>query len=134
MSNPAAPLAGRQPPEQTTARNGFHGAREQGGIMFHFDWWAPVARSIVAPLWAWWEGSAHLRHYRTLLQSQFDTPEIVRARQWQALTAQLRHAYDTTPFWRGRLDALGLRPEDVRSFEDFRALPVLTKHDLRTRG
>jgi phenylacetate-CoA ligase len=102
--------------------------------MFHFDWWAPVARSIVAPLWAWWEGSSHLRHYRTLLQTQFDNPETVRARQWQALTAQLRHAYDTTPFWRTRLDALDLRPEDVRSFADFQAVPVLTKHDLRTRG
>jgi phenylacetate-CoA ligase len=98
------------------------------------DLWAPVVRGLVAPLWAWWEGSSHLRHYCTLLQTQFDSVEVVRARQWQALTAQLRHAYDTTHFWRSRLEGIGLRPEDVRSFEDFRAVPLLTKHDLRTRG
>src|SRR5262249_44141496 len=45
-----------------------------------------------------------------------------------------RHAYDSTPFWRRRLDAAGLRPEDVRSLDDFRAVPVLTKDDLRASG
>jgi phenylacetate-CoA ligase len=102
--------------------------------MFTVDWWAPVTRSLVAPLWAWWEGSSHLCHLRTLRQTQLDPPETVRARQWQALTAQLRHAHDTSPFWKARFDAIGLKPGEVRSFEDFRAVPVLTKHDLRTRG
>ncbi|HJT77667.1 MAG TPA: phenylacetate--CoA ligase family protein [Gemmataceae bacterium] len=106
-----------------------HGTRTAAAA----DPWAPVVRAFVAPLWARWERSPYLRRYRTLLQTQFDPPEVVRARQWQAVAALLRHAYDTAPFWRERLDRAGLPPDRVRSWDDFRSLPVLTKHDLRAR-
>jgi phenylacetate-CoA ligase len=98
------------------------------------DLWAPVVRTAVAPLWAWWEASPYLHHYRTLRRTQYDPPEVVRARQWNAAAALLRHAYDTTPFWRERLDRAGIRPEQLRSFDDFRSVPILTKADLRSAG
>jgi phenylacetate-CoA ligase len=88
---------------------------------------------VVAPLWARWERSPYLRHYRALLRTQFDPPEVVRARQWQAVTAMLRHAYETVPFWREHLDGAGLHPDRVCSPDNYRAVPVLTKHDLRSR-
>lgn len=98
------------------------------------DWWQKVVRKAVAPAWAWWEQSLYLRHYRLLRRRQYDPPEVVQRRQWQAVAALLEHAYATTAFWRDQLDRAGIRPDQVRSFEDFRAVPVLTKDLLRTQA
>ena len=74
------------------------------------DWMIPVVRHVVAPLWAAWERSPYLRHYRSLRRTQFDAPTVIRDRQWQAVAALLRHAYETTPFYRRRFDAAGFAP------------------------
>lgn len=34
-------------------------------------------RHLMHPLMAWREGSAHLRHLRTLRRTQFDPPEVI---------------------------------------------------------
>ena len=46
----------------------------------------------------------------------------------------LRHAHATVPLYRERLGRLGLDPADIRSFDDYRRLPVLTKDDIRAHG
>lgn len=96
--------------------------------------WSNIIRHGIAPLWARWEGSPYLQHYRTLLTTQYHPPAIVQQRQWRAVSAMVRHAYETTPFWRERLDRAGLRPERIRDFRDFEQVPVLTKDDLRRHG
>jgi phenylacetate-CoA ligase len=95
------------------------------------DLFAPIVRQFIAPLWARWEQSPYLRCYHLLQCTQYDHPDTIRETQLRAISALLHHAYATTSFWRARLDWSGLRPEDVRSFDDFRAVPVLTKSDLR---
>src|SRR5262249_10935831 len=77
------------------------------------DWHAGLIRTIVAPLWAGWERSAYLRHYRRLQQTQFDSPEMVQARQWAALKAMIEHAYDTVPFYRHRFGQAGMHPQEI---------------------
>jgi phenylacetate-CoA ligase len=98
------------------------------------DWLSPIVRHAVAPLWARWEGSSYLLDYRTLKETQYDPPEVVRSHQWQAIAKLVRHAHATSPFWRKRLDRAGVRPERLRGFDDLRAIPVLTKHELRTHA
>ena len=98
------------------------------------DLLAPITRFVIAPAWAWWERSPYLRHYRRFLCTQFGRPKVIRERQWSQIKQLLAHAYDTTPFWRERLDGAGLAPRNLRSFEDFRRVPLLTKQDLRARG
>ncbi len=98
------------------------------------DWLAPLVRHTIAPLWARWERSPYLRHYQGLRRTQYDSPEAIRTRQWQAVTGLLQHAYATTSFWHDRLDQAGIRPDQVLSWEDFRAVPVLTKEDMRRHG
>jgi len=41
------------------------------------------------------------------------------------------HAYARVPFYRRRLDAAGVQPEEIRTLEDLTRLPILTKADLR---
>jgi phenylacetate-CoA ligase len=98
------------------------------------DLWAPVVRRLIGPLWAAWEHSPYLRHYRKLLRTQFDAPERIRQRQLQLLVSQLHHAFQTVPFWRETLKRHGIHPRNIRSFDDFRAVPVLTKEDIREHG
>ena len=88
-------------------------------------------RHLMHPLMAWRAGSAHLRHLRTLRRTQFDPPEVIRARQLAALKAQLRHAWDTVPYYRAAWTKAGVHPSDVRELADLEAFPVLTKADIR---
>ena len=97
------------------------------------DFIKPFSRYIVAPLWARWERSPYLRHYKKLLKTQYDPLEVIQERQTEKMRNLLDHAYRTCAFWRERFDSLGLKPNDVRTLDDLRQLPLLTKTDLRTR-
>jgi phenylacetate-CoA ligase len=88
-------------------------------------------RHLMHPLMAWREGSQHLRHLHTLERTQFDPPDVIRARQLAALKEQLRHAWDTVPYYRAAWTKVGVHPSDVRELADLAAFPVLTKADIR---
>jgi phenylacetate-CoA ligase len=55
----------------------------------------------------------------------------LQALQWRRLGAQLAYVYQHSPFYRRRLDALGMMPGDVRTWHDFRRIPTMDKHDHR---
>jgi phenylacetate-CoA ligase len=55
----------------------------------------------------------------------------LQALQWQRLGSQLEYVYRNSPFYRGRLDALGMTPGDVRTWDHFRQIPTMDKHDHR---
>src|SRR5439155_5963510 len=42
---------------------------------------ALAIRAVLGPLWAWWEKSPYLTHYRRLRRADHDPPDAVRARQ-----------------------------------------------------
>jgi phenylacetate-CoA ligase len=98
------------------------------------DLLAPIIRRAIAPVWSRWERSGYLRYHALLQCTQYEHPDAIREGQLQAIRDLLRHAYDATSFWRARFDWSGLRPQDIRSFEDYRAVPVLTKDDLRSHA
>lgn len=76
------------------------------------------------------EAPAHeiLRHLRA---SQFWPRERIREYQLEKLQKLIRHAYNRVPYWRRAFEAFGATPEDVRTFDDFRRLPILTKQLIR---
>ena len=47
------------------------------------------------------------------------------------LKAQLKYAYENSPFYRKKWDAAGVKPEDIRSLEDFEHIPFVTKEEIR---
>ena len=95
---------------------------------------APVSRKVIAPLWAAWEKSPYLSHYRDLLKTQFDPPEVITGRQLMDVQKLVCHAYQTVPFWKKRIDASGLDVEKIESLADLQYLPILTKTELRAEG
>jgi len=65
-------------------------------------------------------------------------PEIEQASreqltQWQneRLVKQVRHVWDNVPYYRKKMEAKGLTPDDIKSIEDLHKLPFITKADLR---
>lgn len=90
-----------------------------------------MIRHAIGPLWARWERSPYLRHYRLLRGSQFHDAALVRACQWDRLLPLLRHAYDTVPFYR---EHWGASPQGIRDEDGLRQLPVLTKAAIRAAG
>lgn len=91
-------------------------------------------RTVMHPLMAWRAGSKHLRHLRDLRRTQFDPPDVLAARQLAALQSQLRHAWDTVPYYRAAWGKAGVHPSDVQSLADLEAFPVVTKADIRRHG
>jgi phenylacetate-CoA ligase len=77
------------------------------------------------------KGKPTLAWLRRLDGSQWLAPETVADMQLQGLQRLLRHAFETVPYHRRALDAVGLAPDDVRSVGDLGRLPYLTRDDLR---
>lgn len=47
------------------------------------------------------------------------------------LQALLKYAYKHSAFYRRKWDQAGIKPEDVRSLQDFEAIPFVTKDEIR---
>ncbi|MBR2214241.1 MAG: phenylacetate--CoA ligase [Selenomonadaceae bacterium] len=57
--------------------------------------------------------------------------ETIKALQEEKLQRQIRHVWENVPYYRKKLEAKGLRPEDIKSSADLYKLPFLSKADLR---
>jgi phenylacetate-CoA ligase len=55
----------------------------------------------------------------------------MRALQSERLVKTVQHVYDHVPYYRSKMDAIGLVPQDLRSIDDLHKLPFLTKDDLK---
>lgn len=64
--------------------------------------------------------------------SQMDILPLSRLKeiQLQKLQHLLKFAYENSPFYRRKWDEAGVRPEDVKTLEDFQKFPVLKKSDF----
>lgn len=74
--------------------------------------------------------------YKTFLSKTSSWPiERKRAYVFDKLKLTLTRAYDGVPFYRERFQKAGFDPhKDFRSTDDIRALPLLTKEDVRLHG
>ncbi len=53
------------------------------------------------------------------------------ALQLKRLKEIVKYAYDRVPFYRKKYDEAGVKPSDIKTLEDIRKLPFVTKSDLR---
>lgn len=57
--------------------------------------------------------------------------EEMRKLQSIRLKRVVEHAYHNTPFYRGKMQEIGLTPDDIESIDDITKLPFTVKQDLR---
>ncbi len=72
------------------------------------------------------------------MQEHYLTPEIetaplheLRSLQSLRLSQTVRRVYQNVPYYKAKMDALGVTPDDIRSIEDLSKLPFTVKQDLR---
>lgn len=90
-----------------------------------------LSRQLFYPLWDLRDRSIKLQQKQVLEACQWHSEEQIRARQWAALQQTIQYAWDCSPFYRARMEQLGLTPADIKTPEDYRRLPVTTKQDIR---
>ncbi len=95
-----------------------------------------IARSRGVDLTQW--PPRYDRSYRPAEDDPDWLPEIERADPqdrdaiiFAKLSAQIRHAWEKSPFYRRKWQAAGVSPETLRSLEDLARFPVVQKHELR---
>ncbi len=87
---------------------------------------------LLMPTHAWLIRGKHTRKaYKQLKISESYNREELRKIQIQRLRKIVSHAYQTSDYYRKRLDSLGIRPQDIHSFSDLQKLPLLSKDDVR---
>ena len=59
------------------------------------------------------------------------TAEGLKDLQLEGLKWTVEHAYRGSAFYRNRLDEAGVRPEDIKSYDDLKRLPFTTAQDLQ---
>lgn len=70
-----------------------------------------------------------LQQYRNEIETA--SVEELKALQSYRLIKTVRHVYENVPFYKEKFDALGIRPEDIKSVADLSRLPFTYKQDLR---
>ena len=80
-----------------------------------------------------WPGGLETRRYlRELERTQWLSEDELQALQLAKIQRLVKHAYEHVPFYRERYQRAGIHPEDIRSLEDFQALPFLTREDVKS--
>ena len=66
-------------------------------------------------------------------QPEIETASYEQIKAWQdeRLVKQVRRVWDNVPYYRSKMEAKGLTPDDIKGREDLYKLPFLTKDDLR---
>ena len=66
-------------------------------------------------------------------QPQIETAsrEVIVALQNDRLIKTVKRVYENVPFYREKMDAVGVKPENIRSIDDLHKLPFSYKKDLR---
>lgn len=98
------------------------------------DVYGELVSKVLHPAWERARGRSTLQYLRHLEETQWRTREELEALQLGNLRRLLAHAHRNVPAQRDAMQKVGFHPNDLRSVADLRALPILTRHELRAQG
>jgi phenylacetate-CoA ligase len=93
-----------------------------------------LVKTIVYPLHERLKGKDTFRWLRRLEASQWWEPSRLAEAQLARLRDHLAWAQARVPYYRRLFDDHGVRPEAIRSLDDFRRVPFLTREHLQAHG
>jgi len=70
------------------------------------------------------------RHYRQLLRTQWATDAVLRQIQLRKARRIIRHTYVHVPYYRRLFEEAGFHPDDFKSLDDLRRIPLSDKSTL----
>ncbi len=74
-----------------------------------------------------------VRSMKKYFQPEIETmpKEEIRKLQNELFVKQFHRVYENVPYYRAKVDAAGVNPDEIQSLDDISKLPFLTKDDLR---
>jgi phenylacetate-CoA ligase len=96
------------------------------------DTYGSLVNRVLYPLW---ERGVRRRptldYLERLQRTEHAGADELRSLQQRELSALLAHAYERVPYYRRRMDEVGVHPGDLRTVDDLRALPILRRADAQ---
>lgn len=68
--------------------------------------------------------------YSTLEKTQWFSASKLKELQMKKSRLLIKHAYENVPFYHKKFGEIGIKPEDIKQFDDLSKIPVLTKEDI----
>ncbi len=70
---------------------------------------------------------------RKYFDEKIETMDVkeIKALQSDKLIRQVNHVWNNLPYYKHKMESLGVTPEDIKSVDDLHKLPFLSKEDLR---
>jgi phenylacetate-CoA ligase len=90
--------------------------------------------SVLLPAYDRARGRRYAERLAFLDRTQWWTAERVREFQWAELKKLLAHVFASVPYLKEKYRAAGIAYEDVRTWDDFRRLPPLTRTELNAHA
>ncbi len=94
---------------EATRPKQFQAASEQGQTALNLS-----SKSLLAPI----------------LQHPYQAPETIQRQQWERVRELVTLAYEAIPVYRKKYQNDGFHPEDLKDWQDFERLPLITKEEL----
>lgn len=90
-----------------------------------------LRKHITIPLYQKLKGTGYneeLDHIRRFHEKSLDE---IKSYQLERVKKLVEHAYHHVPYYHDEWKKIGLDPQDIKSFDDFEKIPVLTKENIR---
>lgn len=68
--------------------------------------------------------------YKMLMETQWNSKEQLQAHQLKKLKEIIEYTSKNVPFYQKRFKSIGLEPGDIKSFNDFKKIPTLSRQDI----
>ncbi len=96
--------------------------------MSRFNEW--IRLSVIYPFAEQIKGTNSMVWYHRIQEMNTWSREEIRAWQNEQLRRIIDQAYNHTVYWKRIFNEHGLKPSDIRTVEDIKKLPILTKKDI----
>ena len=98
------------------------------------DAYALSIKHVTYPLWVLKNRSGRLRYLAQLERSQFWSPDRLADHQWTLFKAVVAHAVAHCEYYREKWLRAGTHLDDLRSPDDIKNLPTITKEEIQEHG
>lgn len=99
--------------------------------MSNKDYYAPVLAHLIYPLSQRLQGRDFHAAMRAAVGIQHLKNEELRKLQFGKIQGLVEHAYRYVPYYRELFEEINMEPGDLKVWEDFQKIPILTKNQLR---
>jgi len=94
------------------------------------DHYAPILKNWIYPFSQMVRGRNYLAMLRDASRFQKLSREEIRDIQFKKLKRMLQHAWESIPHYRDVFNKTGIKPQDIRTFEDLQLIPTISKADI----